>query len=248
MLTYRTGAAGAPSAARAMSEHLLQQTLSPEMAAMAEYYHQGLSPPAPAAAAVARYAAEMADGRLPSGELLDELVAREADRLAESGTDAEGRPLTRDAVTIDALGAFVAAGMVRRDEAIASLRRTGHGQTGDDEQGPGERLDSATARARAGKDYSSATAGARRDMNPTLAGQLGIDTTKALTAGEVANLLNGQRADGGEIVGKQKQTSTEGIGTVFAMDESRMPTRSELENVLAGRKVGGTALPAEAAR
>jgi hypothetical protein len=231
-----------------MSEHLLQQTLPPEMAAMAEYYHQGRSPPTPAEAAAARYAAETSGGRLLDGELLDELVAREADRLAESGTDAEGRPLTRDAVTIDALGAFVAAGMVRRDEAIASLRRTGHGQTGDDEQGPGERLDSATARARAGKDYSSATAVPRRDMNPTLAGQLGIDTTKALTAGEVANLLNGQRADGGEIVGKQKQTSTEGIGTVFAMDESRMPTRSELENVLAGRKVGGTALPAEAAR
>ena len=37
MLTYRTGAAGAPSATRNMSEHLLQQTLPPEMAAMAEY-------------------------------------------------------------------------------------------------------------------------------------------------------------------------------------------------------------------
>ena len=44
MLTYRTGAAGAPAAARFMSEHLLQQTLSPEMAAMAEYYEQGVTP------------------------------------------------------------------------------------------------------------------------------------------------------------------------------------------------------------
>jgi hypothetical protein len=41
VLTYRTGAAGAPSAARAMGEHLMQQTLSREMAAMAEYYHHG---------------------------------------------------------------------------------------------------------------------------------------------------------------------------------------------------------------
>ena len=79
----------------------------------------------------------------------------------------------------------------------------------------GERLDSATARARAGKDYTSATAVPRRDMNPALAARLGIDTTKALTAGEVANLLNGQRADGDEIVGKQKQASTEGIGNGF---------------------------------
>jgi hypothetical protein len=47
MLTYRTGAAGAPSAARFMSEHLLQQTLPPEMAAMAEYYEQGVTPPTP---------------------------------------------------------------------------------------------------------------------------------------------------------------------------------------------------------
>lgn len=45
MLTYRTGAAGAPAASRFMSEHLLQQTLSPEMAAMAEYYEQGVTPP-----------------------------------------------------------------------------------------------------------------------------------------------------------------------------------------------------------
>jgi hypothetical protein len=76
---------------------------------------------------------------------------------------------------------------------------------------------------------------------------LGIDTAKALTAGEVANLLNGQRADGGDIEGKQKQAGTEGIGTIFGMDESRMPKRAELENVLAGKRVDGTALPSEAA-
>ncbi len=223
-----------------MSEHLLQQTLPPEMAAMAEYYHQGLSPPTPAAAAAARYATETSGGRLPDGEALDELVVREADRMGESGTDADGRPLARDVATIGALGAFVAAGMVRRDEAVASLRRAGHR---DDEQ----RLDHAITAARTGKDYSSATAVPRRDMNPALAARLGIDTAKALTAAEVANLLNGQRADGGEIGGKQKQAATEGIGTVFGMDESRMPTRAELAHVLAGRKVDGTALPAEAA-
>lgn len=80
-----------------------------------------------------------------------------------------------------------------------------------------------------------------------LAERLGIDTVKALTAAEIANLLNGQRADGGDIKGKQQQAGTEGIGTIFGMDESRMPTRAELENVLAGRKVDGTILPMEAA-
>ena len=39
-----------------MGEHLMQQTLSPEMAAMAEYYQQGLSPPTPADAAAGRRA------------------------------------------------------------------------------------------------------------------------------------------------------------------------------------------------
>ena len=215
---------------------------------MAEYYHQGLIPPTPAEAVAARYAAETSGGRLPNGELLDGLVAREADRLAESSTDATGRSPSQGEVMIRALGAFVAARMVERDEAVASLCRTGHGQGGDDGQGPGERLDSATEEARAGKDYSSATATPRRDMSPALAGRLGIDTTKALTASEVANLLNGQRADGGDIKGKQKQAGTEGIGTVFAMDENRMPTRAELENVLAGKSVDGTALPPEAAQ
>ena len=230
-----------------MSEHLLQQTLSPEMAAMAEYYHQGLRPPAPAEAAAARYAAETVGGQLPTGESLDELVAREADRLAESSTDAAGRSPPRDEVTIRALGAFVAAGLVNRDEAVASLRRTGIDRAGDG-QGPGERLDSATDQARTGKDYSSATAAPRRDMNPALAERLGIATAKALTASEVANLLNGQRADGGDIAGKQNRSATEGVGTVFGTDESRMPGRAEIENVLAGRKADGTALPPEAAQ
>lgn len=242
MLTYRTGAAGAPSAARAMSEHLLQQTLSPEMAAMAEYYHQGLSPPTPAEAAAARYQSELVDGRLPSGELLDGIVGREADRLAESSPNLARSMPTRDELTIEALGSFVAAGMVDRDEAIASLRRMGH-----DQAGSNDRLDSATEQAKAGADYSSATATPRRDMNPALAERLGIDTTKALTAAEVANLLNGQRADGGDIEGKQKRSATEGIGTILGMDEARIPTRTELEHVLSGRKVDGTALPPEAA-
>ncbi|WP_254073523.1 MobF family relaxase [Acidisphaera sp. S103] len=230
-----------------MSEHLLQQTLSPEMAAMAEYYHQGLSPPTPAEAAAARYA-EAAGSRFPNEERLDDLVAREAGRLAESSTDAMGRTLTRGELTIRALGAFVAAGLVERDEAVASLRRTSHDQAGEDGRDAGERLDSAAERARTGKDYSSATATPRRDMNPALAERLGIDTVKALTAAEIANLLNGQRADGSDIKGKQQQAGTEGIGTIFGMDESRMPTRAELENVLAGRKVDGTILPVAAAQ
>jgi hypothetical protein len=230
-----------------MSEHLMQQTLSPEMAAMAEYYHQGLGPPTPAEAAAARYTAEVADGRLPIGEALDELVIREVDRLAESVADPTGQLITRDELAVRAVGAFVGAGLVERNEAIVSLGRLGNDGPSADGRAVGDRLDGAIAEAKTAKDYSSATATPRRDLNPALAQRLGIDTTKALTLGEVANLLNGQRADGLEISGKTKRGATEGIGTIFGMDESRMPTRTELENVLAGRKADGTALPPDVA-
>ena len=38
MLTYRVGSAGGLSGARAMTEHLMEPTLPPEMAQMAAYY------------------------------------------------------------------------------------------------------------------------------------------------------------------------------------------------------------------
>lgn len=44
MLTYRTGAAGAPSAARAMADHLLEQTLPAAQAELAAYYHRSVAP------------------------------------------------------------------------------------------------------------------------------------------------------------------------------------------------------------
>jgi hypothetical protein len=49
-------------AARFMSEHLLQQTLSPEMAAMAEYYEQGVTLPTLTDAAASRYGRFTAGG------------------------------------------------------------------------------------------------------------------------------------------------------------------------------------------
>jgi hypothetical protein len=224
-----------------MSEHLLQQTLAAEMAAMAEYYQQGLRPPTPAEAAKARYAAELVDGLIPGG-VVDDLVSREAERLTEnSGVGANA--IGFDEAAVRALGAFTAAGMIKRDEAMSALRRT---QRPDDiEESASIRLDVATEHARTRPDYSSATATPRRDMNPQLARRLGIDTTRTLTAGEVAHLLNGQRADGGDINGKQKQAATESLGSIFGMDASAKPTPAEIGNVLAGRRVDGTPLPPE---
>ena len=44
----------------------------------------------------------------------------------------------------------------------------------------------------------------RRDMKPAVAAILGIDQNKPLGREEIANLLNGQRADGADIPGKAK--------------------------------------------
>ncbi len=240
MLTYRTGAAGAVSAARNMGEHLLQQTLAPNMAAMAEYYAQGISPPSPADAAAARYAHEADAGRLPGGELLDPILEREIDRLAETAADGAGVPLPRDELALRAIGAFLAAEMINRAEAEAALARRG-------QMAAGDRLDAAAEATRSEKDHSSATAAPRRDMNPALAERLGIDTSRGLTAAEVANLLSGQRADGADIPGKKRWAATQAIAETFGMVEGRIPTRDELEHVLAGRKVDGIELEAKAA-
>ena len=214
---------------------------------MAEYYAQGPSPPTPADAAAARYAPEASRGRLPTGEMLDEIVAREAERLGEVSRGPDGQALGRDELAIRALGAFVASGIVDREEAEASLRRTGQDKPDTAGQGYKGRLAAAIVEAGVAKDYSSAAATPRRDMNPALAERLAIDPGRNLDAAQVANLLNGQRADGRDIEGKVKRAATEGIGAVFGMDDARLPTRAELEHVLAGRKVDGTELPQEVA-
>src|ERR1700691_4477495 len=107
MLTYRTGAAGAQAAARFMSEHLLQQTLSPEMAAMAEYYEQGVTPRTLADAAASRYGRFTAGGILLAADELDELVRVEVERLVESRArlaDATGNG--NDELVVHALAGF----------------------------------------------------------------------------------------------------------------------------------------------
>ncbi len=253
MLTYRTGAAGAPAAARFMSEHLLQQTLSPEMAAMAEYYEQGVTPPTLADAAASRYGRFMASGASLAAETLDGLVRAEAARLAESGaaaaTGADNGP---DELILRALAAFAAAGLVGREEALVCLARLsgagpaseGSGAEVDDKA---RRLDAAMAEAAVAPDRSSATAAPRRDMNPMLARRLGIEPQRGLKPDEVACLLNGQRADGGVIEGRVQRASSLPLAQIFDLDAAQMPTREELARMLAGRKVNGEALPAEEA-
>src|SRR6202035_4368961 len=137
--------------------------------------------------------------------LLDEILAREVDRLAESAVDPAGSPIDRGELTMRAIGAFTASGLIEEAEAIAALRRAGVEQSVDALR---TRLDTAIEQARTAKDYSSATATPRRDLHPALARRLGIDMSRSMNSDEIANLLNGQRADGADIAGKQKQHAT----------------------------------------
>ncbi len=241
MLTYRTGAAGAPSAARLMSEHLLQQTLTPEIAAMAEYYEQGVRPPSSADAVASRFGRMSVTGGLEGEDALDEAIKSEANRLADNALGPNGSQLDWDVLVLRAAASFAAAKLAGRDEALASVMRLKA------DMDPGC-FDAEIQRAGTEWDYSSATATPRRDMHPSLASRLGIDPHRGLRPGEVAYLLNGQRADGGAIEGRTHQTASLPIAQVFGLDPFRRPTRAELENVLAGRKGDGEELPEEAAK
>jgi TrwC relaxase len=85
-------------------------------------------------------------------------------------------------------------------------------------------------------------------MDPALARRLGIDTNRGLTQSEVALLLNGQRADGREIAGKQTQAATLPLTQIFGLEGGEKPARDQLERMLAGQTAAGKVLPEKAAR
>jgi TrwC relaxase/AAA domain len=95
MLTYRTGAAGAPSAARAMADHLLEQTLPQAQAELAAYYQRGVAPSDPTqGVAVAEPRRDM-DPRVAALLGIDPNRAPEADAIAQllAGNRADGMPI-----------------------------------------------------------------------------------------------------------------------------------------------------------
>jgi hypothetical protein len=231
MLTYRTGTAG-----REMAEHLLQQTLPPEMAVMAEYYEQGVTPPTLADAAASRYLHLTKNGLLPTGEALDAIVQIEAARIGESALNRDGMAVPSAELSLRALGAFTGAGFVERQEAVASLMRL-FGVV------DASRLDELTAESTKVRDHSSATATPRRDMNPALARRLGITPNAGLKLDELSYLLSGQRADGRAIEGKRQKKDAPPVGAVFGLASDVRPTRAQLERILAGKTIDGVNLP-----
>ena len=208
---------------------------------MADYYEQGVAPPTAAEAAASRYAYAAATGAPLNGDRLDDIVR--SIRLAESALHADGSSLSATELAVRSLAALTAAGLIGRSEALASFVRLA-GRPVDDDV-----FAQAVEAAQAERDFSSATATARRDMNAALAARLGIEQGRGLTQSEVAYLLNGQRADGGDIKGKGVQTATRPLKEIFGLDADRRPSRTQLANMLIGWRANGEILPRdEAAR
>jgi hypothetical protein len=79
----------------------------------------------------------------------------------------------------------------------------------------------------------------RADLDPRLAARLGIDTTRPITQGEIANLLTGLRTDGQPIDGKQVQKPIRSVTGVFGLDEKALPSATAVDQVLARRRADG---------
>ena len=98
MLTYRTGAAGTPSAAMAMAAHLLEQTLPLAQAKLAAYYQRG---PVPASDDPVAYANTIAEVRPDLDPRLAALLGLSPDRIPSqeeianllAGNRADGNPI-----------------------------------------------------------------------------------------------------------------------------------------------------------
>jgi hypothetical protein len=82
----------------------------------------------------------------------------------------------------------------------------------------------------------------RRDMHPDLAALLGLDPHRAVTAEELGGIFAGQRADGADIAGRQRQKATVSLADALGLDPSRAPTADEVRHVLAGKRADGAAV------
>jgi hypothetical protein len=153
-----------------------------------------------------------------------------------------GKVVPEPRTAIDQLGRQVAAGELLFSEALDTLLRSqaalGTVDPGTAEKELSEQLAVAAGRATVAAG-GSAVAAVRCDLDPSLARRLGIDQGRPLIVGEIGNLLNGLRADGQAIQGKQVQAPMRAVAEIFGLDGKRRPTATEVENVLAGRRADG---------
>ena len=178
MLTYRTGAAGAPSAARAMADHLLEQTLPAAQADLAAYYQRGVVP------AEAGHAVTLAEPRRDMDPRVADLLgidpnrAPEVDAIAQllAGNRADGAPIPGKQVQ-------------RASQSLAALLGLEPGRLPDSAQME-KILDGRRADGSALPEDRAAMVRAR------VLTLYGFHANREPTEAEREHLLAGQRADG----------------------------------------------------
>lgn len=145
---------------------------------------------------------------------------------------------------MDELGEAVAEGALLFSEALDHLMQAEVASGTEDLDAAEDRLvaqlSDAALRAES-LDRVAANAEARPDTAPALAERLGLRPGEPLHLAEITNLLNGLRADGDAIAGKQVQAPMRSVAEIFALDATRLPTATEVANVLAGRTGAGEA-------
>ena len=180
MLTYRTGAAGAPSAAMAMAAHLLEQTLPRAQAELATYYQRGLAPTADNAdysSAVAEPRRDM-DPRLAALLGLDPNQAPTIDQIAQvlAGNRADGSRIPGKQVQRAAASLAEELGLDgMRAPSAAAVNQVRAGRRADGEALPEDRA--AGLRSRFFALY-------------------GVPDGQEPSAGQMAHICSGRRADG----------------------------------------------------
>jgi hypothetical protein len=286
MLTYRTGAAGSPSAGGAMADHLMEQTLPVDKAELAQYYQRGMAAAFAGELAHDTLTAE-ASGLLRSGVAPEDLASSLAAAITQRHAGfvdaylAGDEPGVAPATALARLAEYVAVGGMAEFDAEERLTAATGGRifelrhrldqaarfglldkTADAKEWQAElatheaahdglvkawnealgaasyRFDKIVQTAEAGI-HGHTVAEPRRDMHPKLAALLGMDVLRPPTRDEIANLLNGQRADGADIPGKQTQRATVGLDDALGLDPKRAPTWDEVSQILAGRRADG---------
>jgi hypothetical protein len=198
VLRYRTGVAGSAAGAKAMSRHLLTETLTPESAELARYYAGEVEP----LTLTDQLGQAIADGDMLYSEALDQLMRAE---VAISGLDTDLNEI---------------------------------------EWRAGDSLSEAAGRAEVRDDIAAeggTVAEIRADISPRLARLLGLDPHRPPRLDEIANILNGRRADGQAVEGKQQHSPMRSLAETFGLDPKQLPSWEALEHVLAGRMADGGA-------
>src|SRR6185312_4143696 len=229
VLTYRTGAAGLPPAARAMAQYYLSQTVPALEPSLARYYQgeAGIAQPDYLLAALAQRVAADPDQRTDAAAMLAEARAPRTTAIERAALDVyAGRAEYSDALHPLLSEAIHAAGSIEEQEAAEDRTERRFNAAldflVDQEVAAARDIDAAVA------DLIRGSPGARLrpDTDPELLRLLGAEHMLPLGEDQIANLLNGLTTTGAMIAGKhyEKPSRTKTpigfIDLTFSADKS----------------------------